>query len=269
MASRKVLNAGRAKESVFEDLRNEHEARLKKAITTLEVEVVSLASQLKTSNGLLVVDEKNLQDAFDLRFQLVELFEREYNGAFITPTVNDFDEMAIAVKDYFNSVNISTVFTDADLSMITALKEGSFVRLDVLGKQFQSVLADEVYTSVVSGRRFTDMVKNLKGALVGLEDVSGRPMEQHAKTLAHDALISMDRSVSAKKAEDVGIENYLYFGSTVRDSRSFCVRYAGETKPLSEWEEIARAEDWSGKASSDILSDAGGYNCGHSLIPVP
>lgn len=268
MANRKVANAGRTKEQVYEDLRDEHEARLLKAMNALEIEVIGLASQLKTKGGLLLTDTQNLQDAFNMRTELVGLFEREYGLPFVTPTVNDFDEMAIGVKDYFDSVGIKAAFTEADLAIITALKEGSFVRLDVLGATFQSALADSIYTATISGLPFTDLVKNIKGSLTGLEDVAGRPMTQHARTIAHDSLIGMDRSVSAKKAEDAGITDYVYFGSTVKDSRSFCVDHAGETRPLEEWEDLAQG-DWSGKASSDILNDAGGYNCGHTLLPVP
>lgn len=269
MASRTLLNAGQTKESVYEDLRDGHEARLKKAINNLEAEVIALVSQLKTKGGLLVNDAQNLQTAFDLRTELVKVFDKEYGLGFITPTVSEFDEMAIGVKQYLDTVGLNAIYTEADIGVITALKEGSFINLDVLGKQFQATLADSIYQSTISGLPFSEMVKNIKGSLVGIEDVAGKPMASHAKQIAHDALIGMDRSISAKKAEDLGVTDYLYFGSTVKDSRDFCLRHAGETKPLTEWEQIASSEDWQGKSSSDILNDAGGYNCGHTLLPVP
>jgi len=267
LASRTIINAATTKEQVFEDLRVTHEKRLTKAITALEVEVVALVSELETSGGLLLTGQSNLDNAFKMRTDLVGLFEKEY-GVFVAETVNDFDEMALAVKDYLDKVGISKTFSESDISTITALKEGSFVKLDVLGKQFQSVLADEIYTSTISGRPFKDMVLAIKNSLVGIEDMAGRPMASHASQLAHDALVGMDRSISAKKALEAGIENYLYFGSTVRDSRDFCVRHAGETRPEGEWVEIGKGT-WQGKASDDLFADAGGYNCGHTLVPVP
>jgi hypothetical protein len=267
LASRAVINAATSKEAVFESLRDSHEKRLTTAITNLEAEVVALASELKTSGGLLLTDQSNLDNAFRMRSDLVGLFEKEY-GFFVTETINDFDEMALAVKEYLDKVGISAVFSESDISTITALKEGAFARLDVLGKTFQATLADEIYTSTISGRPFKDMVLAIKNSLVGIEDMAGRPMASHASQLAHDALVGMDRSISAKKALEAGVDNYLYFGSTVKDSRDFCVRHTGEIRPLSEWKDIGKGS-WQGKASDDLLADAGGYNCGHTLVPVP
>jgi hypothetical protein len=268
LANRQVVNAATSKEKVYESLRDEHEARLKKSIARLETEVVALASQLRTKGGLIVTDDRNLQDAFNMRVGLVGIFENNYSRDFVLPTVNDFDEMALEVENYFKTV-FKKSFVESDLAVITALKEGSFTRLDVLGANFQAVLADSIYTATISGLPFTDLVDNLKNALVGIEDLGGRPMAQHARTLAHDSLVGMDRSMSAKQALEIGVENYLYFGSVVKDTRDFCQRYVGQIKTASEWEEIASSEDWSGKASSDIFNDAGGYNCGHTLVAVP
>lgn len=256
------------KEAVYLSLLKEDEARLARVLQVVEAEVLRLASELEVSGGLIVSDAANISQAINSRAEITGIFQREYNAGFITPTVNGYDEMVVAVKNYLDDVGINIPFTQLDVDVVNALKQGAFVNFDVTGRQFQAQLADEIYTSVLSNRPFADMVTSLQGTLRSIDDVRGTPMSVRASQIANDALLAVDRTVSTKKAQDAGIDNYLYFGSTVRDSRDFCVQHQGEIRSMAEWEDIGQGE-WRGKSSSDLFVTAGGYNCGHSLVPVP
>lgn len=268
MATKKVNSASATKEAVYDDLRLLHEKRLLSVMQTVEAEVIALANELKTSGGLLVNDAANVSQALNSRQEILGIFEREFTQGFIEPTVKEYDQMAVGVKDYLDSVGINVPFTQLDADIISGLKQGAFVNMDIMSKEFQAKLADEMYLSVLSNRSFADMTKSLQGTLRSIEDVRGVPMSSRAGQIAHDALLTMDRTVSAKKAQDAGIDNYLYFGSTVRDSRDFCLDHVGETRTREEWDDIGQG-DWQGKSSSDLFATAGGYNCGHTLVPVP
>jgi hypothetical protein len=269
MASKKVTDAASAKERSREDILSEQNNRLLRVLSELESEVIALAGELTVSGGLVVNDQANLAIASNARANLVEIFEREYTEQFVVPSIREYDEIAVDIKAYLERVGITANFTQLDKDVMDTLKVAAFTGFNNLGLNFQNTLATEMYTSVLSNREFSVMVKNLKGALTGIDDVRGVPMEVHAKTIAHDSLLTFDRSLTTKKAEDAGIQNYLYHGSRVANSRSICKREAGRTRPLEQWQELWDSEDWSGKKSSNFLIDAGGWNCGHVPVPVP
>lgn len=263
-----LINAATKKESVYQGLLDEHQRRLGRVLNRIEIEAIGLANALEVEGGLLVSSQANLDLAIKARSDLVAIFEREYNLGYITPTVREFDEMAVGAKSYLNTVGINVPFDATDSAMINALKQGAFVNLDVLGKEFQGQLADSIYQTTLGNGSFTDLVTEIKGTLTDIEDVAGRPMSARAEQIAHDALINIDRNVIAKKSEEAGIEQYQYFGSVVAGTRKFCADHAGEVRTKEEWDELGQG-DWQGKSSSDLFATAGGYNCGHTLIPVP
>ena len=263
-----VNSAAADKEAIYLNLLSQDEARLARVLQTVEAEVLRLAGELEVSGGLIVSDAANISQAINSRQEIAMIFQREYNAGFITPTVNGYDNMVVAVKNYLDDVGINIPFTQLDVDVVNALKQGAFINFDVTGQAFQAQLADEMYKSVLSNRPFADMVKELQGSLRSITDVRGTPMSVRASQIANDALLSVDRTVSTKKAQDAGIDNYLYFGSTVKDSREFCVQHEGEIRSMAEWEDIGQG-DWQGKSSSDLFVTAGGYNCGHALVPVP
>jgi len=70
------------------------------------------------------------------------------------------------------------------------------------------------------------------------------------------------RSVTMTKAEDLGIEHYLYSGGLIETSREFCRERDGNIYTLDE---INSWDNGQGLPANIYL---GGYNCLHQLLPI-
>lgn len=99
-------------------------------------------------------------------------------------------------------------------------------------------------------------------------DRAGMNMRRYANQQVHDGLMQFSGSFTAKKAQDAGLTHYLYEGSLIKDSRDWCIRYAGETMHIDEIRELWASGEWQGKAPGDPLVVRGGFNCRHHFIPV-
>jgi len=79
----------------------------------------------------------------------------------------------------------------------------------------------------------------------------------------------MYRTLHTKKANDAGIDKFLYFGSLVKDSRDFCIARAGKIFTRTEIESWNNLR-WTGKIEgSNVFVTLGGFRCRHHLVAVP
>lgn len=99
-------------------------------------------------------------------------------------------------------------------------------------------------------------------------DRAGNNMRRYANQQVHDGLMQFSSSFTAKKAQDAGLTNYLYSGSLIKDSRDWCIRWAGETLSIDDLRELWANSEWQGKAPGDPLVVRGGFNCRHHWVPV-
>ena len=268
MARRDVINAATTKDAVLQGLISTHQSRSIRAIRNIERDVIDLLSEAKTKGGLLLSDQVNAQFAVRTRTALTEIFAREYRDEFVRPSLTGYNDAATNISKYYKTLDLPIVFTEVDVEVIRALKAGAFTQYEVLSSRFQTELADQIYKTTLAGGRFADLVDGVRNSLVGIEDMRGVPMAVHSGQLAHDSLMSFDATINQKKAEDLEIESFLYFGSTVAGTRDFCRAYVGETRTREEWDRIS-AGDWQGKREGDFFINRGGYQCGHQLVAVP
>jgi hypothetical protein len=91
-------------------------------------------------------------------------------------------------------------------------------------------------------------------------------MDRYAELYAHDGIRNFHQQVTLKKAEDAGVENFLYYGNLINTSRDFCIARVGKTFTKDEIEAMGSLT-WQGK-SGPPLTNRGGYNCRHHWVPV-
>jgi len=99
-------------------------------------------------------------------------------------------------------------------------------------------------------------------------DRSGNNLRRYAYQQVHDALMQFNGSFTQAKAQEAGLTHYEYYGSLVRDSRSWCVGLAGKVLSQDEVREKWANSSWQGKAPGDPFVVRGGYNCRHHFMPV-
>jgi len=257
----------------LERLVDQHEAQIKRTLEDLESRIIADISR--------VVDEQDIittQIAIQLRPNLRRFIEETYSTV-ADSNVRDYDQIVTSFMDEFGELNIPDEFkslTQVDLDTITQLKFQSFSGYEEIANRYLTELSSNVYQNAIAGRPFSEIVKDIRGLITGDVDRRGRSMAGYASQIAHDSLFQFDRQFTVHKANEADIDKFKYIGTTIRDSRPFCVREVGRANSGVTYtkEEIQtlhnnRAGQYAkGKAEGDPFIVAGGYRCRHRWLPV-
>jgi hypothetical protein len=129
---------------------------------------------------------------------------------------------------------------------------------------------EQLTAAVATRSTLSETVKALRTVIEGDKDVDGR-LVANVKTVAQTAQAIADRNYSAQVNEAIGAEWYRYAGSEIDTTRDFCAERHGQyfhKKEIEGWADL----NWDGKIaetnSRTIFSNAGGWNCRHSIIAV-
>ena len=280
---------------ILERLADSHQERLAGALKTLEDDVASLMATAPTKDGKLF----DLEWAVSARPQIRAALEADYLSE-VDAAIRDYTKVSADASKMLSSYGD---FTKLDQTVISQLQRLSFQGFEGIANEYLDVMANEVYQSTLTGRSFNDTVKNLRQTINGvyiesdnleanrLVDVAangtaaqqadavrqlqtiyardrvGNNLRRYATQMAQDSLMQFDASINTAIGKQSGATKWKYYGSTVRDSRPFCVEHAGQVFTDDEIEETWSGS-WKGKASGDPFIVRGGYNCRHHWRPV-
>jgi len=96
-------------------------------------------------------------------------------------------------------------------------------------------------------------------------DVLGNNMRRYARTIAHDTLMEFNGSFTTYKAEQAGIDKFIYDGTLITDSRDFCRRNLNRVFERKDIDAFWGSQSWKGKSGNNPFIHRGGYNCRHIL----
>lgn len=95
--------------------------------------------------------------------------------------------------------------------------------------------------------------------------------KRYVKQLASDTLYQMTQHYQNTVSKGLNLKHYLYAGTNIKTTRSFCGVRTGKVfteKEVKSW----AAMDWSGKVAGtneeNIFVYRGGWNCRHTLRPI-
>lgn len=145
-----------------------------------------------------------------------------------------------------------------------------YVLQDGLQSQVINPLSQILNQNVNSGGSFAGFLDQVRNYVLGNDQVEGRAMS-YTRTYLRDSLFTYARAFQQAITDDLGLEYYLYSGGIIDKTRPFCEERAGKFFSHKEIEAMASIE-WAGKkqgtTESSIFLFAGGWNCGHQIIPV-
>lgn len=145
-----------------------------------------------------------------------------------------------------------------------------YVLQDGLQSQVINPLSQILNQNVNSGGQFAGFQQQVRDYILGNDQVEGRALS-YTRTYLRDTMFTYSRTYQQSITNDLGLEYYLYSGGLIDKSRPFCTHRAGKYYSHKEIESWA-SEEWAGKkqgtTESSIFLFAGGWNCGHSIIPV-
>jgi hypothetical protein len=185
----------------------------------------------------------------------------------VIPAINELNEI------YFKT--ISSAFTP-NKQFIKSLQKQTISGLERsllnegIESQIKGPLIDILNRNINTGGSFSGFLKEVQDYVKGTPDLDGRLLS-YSKGIVRDALTVYARSFQQAVVADLGLKWYLYAGGLMDTSRPFCVERAGKYYYEDEVKAWAHLE-WTGKmrgtTESSIFQFAGGYFCGHQLIPV-
>jgi hypothetical protein len=242
-----------------------NEKLLTDVIKRLDRKISRLISTLAVGNtGRLTSDAINLKKAIQMRKDIAKEFGK-YNAA--ARIASDYSPVGKELSKIFKDAGISGAITRQDKSILKILSGDSYNQMSSLGNQYEVQISNKIYSGVLVGDSVEDMTQEISQLLVGGTDKAGRPMANHAKTIATTGYREADSIILEKKGEEFGIEKWEYAGSLIKDSRKWCMDHVGKTytiEEIKEWND----RSWKGKKEGNPFVTRGGWNCRHRWLPV-
>lgn len=231
----------------------------------------------RDSNGFIVTSESNLQRVQALRGRLEEIFLQSDYVKAVRNLMQEFDRQNELNAEYFKELDDYNQSSVLRTMQQTSKRQSANLLLGgAIDKEFYSPIIDTIVESVNTNAPFTETVQAIKVITQGGEHAGGRVVEgrlaRYAKQIAYDAMAVQDRSYGRQVADEQDYQFFQYTGGTIDDSRDFCIQRDGNVYHRNEIEEWATLS-WDGKhretTSGSIFVLLGGYQCKHTLMPIP
>lgn len=188
--------------------------------------------------------------------------------------INDFYYKAIASGKYTaNKFIYKEVLSFSIEATKNSLLESGIVESVI--KPIESVLTQNVTT----GGNFQDLTDLLRKEILGDSTGAGK-LTRYSKQITTDALNQFNANYNQTVATDLNLDFYYYNGAIKETSRKYCIGIingselgltGGRYYHKKEVERSASLE-WAGKIpgtnGSNIITNRGGFNCGHQWLAV-
>lgn len=236
------------------------------ATKKLQKNILDTLTELSTKNGRVEGLSANLTNLQTIQKKIERIFGLQFNPD-MRKITDDFKTAKNQIKSNFKIVDEAVKFTSIDNEIIQTLADGSYQEYLGLSGAAKNQVTQAMYNHVIAGDSFSDLVNTINGALVGTaaKSVTGRPLAQYARLYARDQIMNFHNDVMLKKASDIEMDHFLYFGTIMGGTRKFCRRRVGNVytkKEIDSWK-----YKWQGK-SGPAFTHRGGYNCRHHWQPV-
>jgi hypothetical protein len=262
----------------IDDLIRETDAAYLIAITRvqdrLHSQIVAVLKDLELdSEGYILQNSANRKIISKANDKINEIFNSNLYTTAVSNYINIIPEVERLNIRYFSDVadgfKANRLFLKSLQSETIATVEKYILR-DGLQSQVIGPLSQILNQNVNSGGQFSGFLDQIKSYIQGNDNVEGRAMS-YTRTYLRDTLFTYSRTFQQSVTNDLGLEYYLYSGGLIETSRPFCEERNGKYfhhKEIESWASMNWAGKKQGTTESSIFLFAGGWNCGHQLIPV-
>lgn len=258
-----ILNADNRYVSAIGRVQRDLYNQLTVILTELELDADGYIKQSAANRKVLTTADKKINEVFSSSIYTTAVS----NYVSVVPKV-DLQNVKYftAIDEGFkpNKLFLKNLQTDT----IATIEK--YVLQDGLQSQVINPLSQILNQNVNSGGRFSGFLDQIRTYILGNDKVEGRAMS-YTRTYLRDSLFTYSRTFQQSITNDLGLEFYLYSGGIIDKTRPFCAERNGNYYSHKEIEAMAGL-DWQGKkqgtTESSIFLFAGGWNCGHQIIPV-
>lgn len=245
-------------------------------------ELIGELGKLDTKDGQIVLSDKNIGLVNDISKKLKKSFYKSDYIKAVDEMVDDLDRVKNLTKEFineslgkFDSKKPDLLFNTKRVSVLDALVGTSAIDV-ALFNPIQNTLLD----GITNNSSFSEVYDNLLKTVTGDEKKDGK-LKAYARTLATTSMASTARSYMQQVTELFDVQWYRYVGGLLPDTRCFCEERNNGYFHINEilsWGRMENLGDcntgqgWAGMIAgtneSNILANAGGWNCNHDFIPV-
>lgn len=250
-------------EKALDNLIDSHAREISKEIKKIESLALTQIDTISVNkNGDIVAPSRSIPEAKAASKVIVKELDLRFENV-TNKVISDLAKIeAIVIAVYNHDIN------DSNLKSLIAVSNTTFKDYKSISNATSVRLNKAIIDFSVAGMSRDDLKEEIRGILTGSSDVRGVPMSVRAEQFTQDSIMRYHNSANLAVAEQVGIKKFKYYGNVMATTRAFCKAHVGDIKTKDEWEEIGRNQNWTGKSSSNIFIDVGGYNCRHHLTPV-
>lgn len=270
-----LSRAARESEEALSRMMDAYDRQLFATIQDIEREILRLLRELELgSSGNILKTSANLQRAINAWYSATT-FARQEIAELSDRWSSQFESVADFVQANLAKSGIDVALNAADEQLIGTLRDMARIDLNSGVNFVYRDLGQKLMSETLIGGNYNNLVKTIQAKLSSdllagtIEIAAGQSLANIASRIGHDSLMSAYSTIHLKKANDAGIDRFLYVGSLVRDSRPFCIERAGRIFTRTEIDSW-RNMSWKGKIPGlDPMIQRGGYNCRHSWQAIP
>jgi hypothetical protein len=246
---------------------------LPKVFSELSNKVIDITNQLSLDPKDRV---KTLREMIKLKQEIADTIVNNPTYQKEVAKITDgFNELADLSNEYIGLILDSPfvpkkalyeALLAANIDVTTSNLLGAGIR-DNFGNAITEVLKANV--SGVGSR--TELQKTLAKFIKGTPEELPF-LQRYIKQATNDAVMGFNREYIQTISDDLGFNYYRYQGTVIEDSRPFCKARTGRVYTKEEVQKWASLSNWDGRMagtnSVTIFTNAGGYNCRHTIFPI-
>jgi hypothetical protein len=239
-----------------------------------------LLSQMETKDGQFVFSDKNLAALESIDNELKNIFFSPAYEKDLKNFASEFNKQAAINDTYFSGIVNDYEVKPIYQSTVRVAQRNTIELLtgDNFTQPLMTPLKELLNTAITNEGSYYETLQGLRKLIVGNDEIPGKLLS-HAKRVTYDGFAISDRNYTTIVSKDLGLEFYRMSGSTVKDSRCFCLERINKyfhRKEIEDWgdgKNVGKCgHPWQGMNSltnkDNIFALAGGYNCKHSFLPV-
>lgn len=260
---------------------------LDKSQARLLAEALDLAKTLDIKNGKIAPSIENLKRISSIKAKLNKAVVNSDYLKSVKDLVGNFDTIQAAQNAYFYpmAAKFTAAKKQALIKEISIDNTISQLTETGLAANVTDEIRNKLLKSVTSGAQYNDLVAEMTQYLTDTEESPGA-LSKYAQTYVNTSLNQFAGNNNKLMTEDLGMEWFRYVGSNKETSREFCIHLeAKDYVHVSEIPGILRGVIdghkckiypatglpygmIDGTTPDNFMTNRGGWNCGHQLIPV-
>ena len=253
-----------------------YDRQLFATIQDIEREILRLLRELELGpNGNILKTSANLQRAISAWYAATRFAQQEI-AELTDRWTSQFESVALFIQRNLTDSGIPVAFTAVDEQLIRVMRDLAAIDMNSGVNFVYRDLQRELMGEVLVGGNFNNLVKTVQAKLSSdllagtIEIAAGQSLGNMATRIAHDSLMNFYTSLHWKKANDAGVERFLYLGSRVRDSRPFCIERKGKIFTKAQIHSWNNLPHWKGRIPGvPVEIQRGGYNCIDHFQAIP